>query len=130
MRGLAKWSAPHFARKPPLCRSRVRSSRADLGEAFCFVSRLLRVVYAAGSKKTAKKHTEHERVKFWVPLNTRGGLTRTPHGALKCTKARTTLKRRYTLYQDVQTRDLAPYSREHDRNPLPFRVPLVFSMFF
>ena len=37
------------------------------------------VVYAAGGKKN-KKHTEHERVQVWVLLNTRGGLTRTPHG--------------------------------------------------
>ena len=51
------------------------------------MSRLLGVVYAAGSKKKAKqKHTEHERVQFWgtteherVPY-TRGGLTRTPYG--------------------------------------------------
>ena len=37
------------------------------------------------------------------------------------------LKRRYTLYQD----DIwPPFPRERDRNPLPFRVPLVLSMFF
>ena len=35
-------------------------------------------------------------------LNTRGCLTRTPHGALKGTKAHYALKRRHTLYQDVQ----------------------------
>ena len=64
---------------------------------------------ALHARHTAKTHTEHERVQFWVPLNTRGGLTRTPHsekhtlstrgcsfeyhwtrgGALKGTKART-----------------------------------------
>ena len=37
-----------------------------------FVSRLLGVVYAAGSKK---KHTEHERVQFW-------GTTEHERGAL------------------------------------------------
>ena len=37
------------------------------------------------------------------------------------------MKRRYTLYQD----DIwPPFPRERDRNPLPFRAPLVLSMFF
>ena len=37
------------------------------------------------------------------------------------------LKRRYTLYQD----DIwSPFPRKRDRNPLPFRVPIVLSMFF
>ena len=35
------------------------------GVFFCFVSRLLGVVYAADSKKNVKKHTDHERVQFW-----------------------------------------------------------------
>ena len=37
------------------------------------------------------------------------------------------MKRRYTLYQD----DIwPPFPRKRDRNPLPFRVPLVLSTFF
>ena len=48
---------------------------------FFFVSRLLRVVYAASSKKQKQKNTMNTRgCSFWVPLNTRGGLTRTQHG--------------------------------------------------
>ena len=38
------------------------------------------LVYAASREKTKKKHTEHERCSFWVPLKTRGCLTRTTHG--------------------------------------------------
>ena len=53
-----------------------------LGEAFfVFVSRLLEVVYAAGSKKKAKtKHTEHERVQFLGTTEHERGFTRTQHG--------------------------------------------------
>ena len=37
-----------------------------------FVSRLLGLVYAAGRGENEKKHTEHERVHFWLRLSTRG----------------------------------------------------------
>ena len=55
---------------------------SSLGHTF-FVSRLLgpRVCGREEKKKRKKKHTEHERVQFLVPLNTRGGLTRPPHGS-------------------------------------------------
>ena len=54
--------------------------QGELGEAF-FVSRLLGLVYAAGSKKKQKTSTLNTRgCSFWVPLNTRGGLTHTPLG--------------------------------------------------
>ena len=53
-------------------------------------------MYAAGTKKS-NKHTLNTRgCVFGVLLNTRGGLTRTPYGALKGTKARTRTKK--TLY--------------------------------
>ena len=52
---------------------------------------------------------------------------RGPNGGLKCIKARArTEKTFYTL----PGRYMAPFPRERDRNPLPFRVPLVPSMFF
>ena len=63
-----------------------------------------------------KTHTEHERVQFWVPLNTRGCLTRTPHGALEGTKARTrTEKTLYTIpgctiIHLMQMSDSVPFS--------------------
>ena len=49
----------------------------ELGPLFFLFLAYSGLVYAAGrEKKTKKRHTEHERVQFWVPLNTRGGLTR------------------------------------------------------
>ena len=44
--------------------------------------------------KKEQKHTEHERVQFMTEHDR--GLTRTPHGALKGTKARTHIEK--TLY--------------------------------
>ena len=78
-----------------LC-SGVPGTKATL---FFFFSRLLGPrVCGRQKKKRKKKQTEHERVQVWVPLNTRGCLIRTPHGALKGTKAHTrTEKTRYTI---------------------------------
>ena len=67
-----------------------------LGEAFLFLT-YSGVVYAPGSKNT-KTTLKTRGCSFGVPLNTRGCLTRTPHGALKGTKARTrTGKSLYTI---------------------------------
>ena len=60
----------------------------DKGRLF-FVSHLLGVVYATGSKKKTKQNTLNTRgCSSWVPLNTRGGLTRTPHGKKQTLDAR------------------------------------------
>ena len=85
------------------------------------------LVYAAGREKNEKNTLSTRGCSFWVTLNTKGGLARTPHSknthltregevlsttehermpythatrSLKGTKAHRALKRRHTLYQD------------------------------
>ena len=72
----------------------VRSSSLD-GALFCFS---LPRGHGRQQKKQ-NKHTLNTRgCSFGVPLNSRGCLTRTPHGALKGTKARTrTEKTSYSI---------------------------------
>ena len=82
----------------------VHSSIRTLGEAFFFLAYSWSCMRPAAKKEN--KQSEHERVQFLgtteldrgpytrttrqkQTLNTRGCLTRTPHGALKGTKART-----------------------------------------
>ena len=125
----------------------------DKGSFFCFS--LTRGRVCGRQQKQKQKNTLNTRgCSFGVPLNTRGPYTNATRQEHKLNTrvcsfeyhwtredalhARHTVqskvqkhvhapKRRYTLYRD----DIwPPFPRERDRNPLPFRVPLVLSMFF
>ena len=67
------------------------------GGIFCFS--LTRGRACGRQQRNTKTNTEHERLQFWGTTEHERGLTRTPHGALKCTKTRTrTEKTLYTIH--------------------------------
>ena len=58
-----------------------RARWAKLGDSFfCFSLTRASCMRPAGKKKRKKKTLSTRGCSFWVPLNTRGCLTRTPHG--------------------------------------------------
>ena len=78
-------------------------------------------------RPAAKKHWTREDAAFGYHWTRDGALHAHHKVHSKVQKHVHALKRRYTLCQDDTW---PPLPRERDRNPLPFRVPLVLSMFF
>ena len=84
------------------------------GEGAFSVSRLLGGRACGRQQKKQTKYTDHEKMQFWDTTEHERGLTRTPHGAIKGTKARTCTEKtlhaipRYTIVHLMQMSDSAP----------------------